>query len=317
MIQKEMPILYMVIPCYNEEEMIDYTINELEKKILNLIDNKVISNSSRIMFIDDGSKDKTWNKIENVCLLKELFCGVKLSRNRGHQNAVLAGLMTAKKYADITISMDADLQDDINTIDKMIEEYKNGSEIVYGARNSRKKDSFFKRFTAESFYKLLNSMGVEIIFNHADFRLMSKTALDALEEYKEVNLFLRGIVPLIGYKSSSVYYERNKREHGESKYPLKKMLKLAMDGIISFSIKPLKLISKLGLWIFIISLIALIYTCIINIIGASVQSWIFVGISVWLATGIQLLALGIVGEYIGRIYDESKKRPRYFIEKEI
>lgn len=311
------PILYMVIPCYNEEEMIDYTIVETEKKITNLIADEIISEKSKILFVDDGSKDKTWEKIETVRNSKSIFSGVKLSRNRGHQNALLAGLMTAKKYCDITISMDADLQDDINVIDEMIDEYKNGSEIVYGVRNSRKKDSFFKRYTAESFYKFMNSMGVEIVYNHADFRLMSITALDALEKYDETNLFLRGIIPLIGYKTSSVYYERKIREHGESKYPLKKMIKLAMDGITAFSIKPLKIIKSIGLFITIISFVFLIVTTILFLIGNEIENWMYIIISIWLATGIQMLSLGIISEYIGRIYDEAKKRPRYFIEKEI
>ena len=234
-------ILYVVIPCYNEEEVLNITTEALTSKMNDLIKRKKISNKSKVLYVNDGSKDKTWELIEEIHSKNDMFCGVKLSRNRGHQNALLAGLMTAKEYSDITISMDADLQDDINVIDKMLEEYENGSEIVYGVRSSRKKDTFFKKFTAEGFYKFMKIMGVEIVFNHADCRLMSKIALEGLEKFEEVNLFLRGIVPQIGYKTSVAYYERNERAAGESKYPLKKMLKFAIEGITSFSVKPLKI----------------------------------------------------------------------------
>ena len=240
-------ILYLVIPCYNEEEVLPITKKELKGKMESLIKEGKISKESRVMFVNDGSKDKTWELIEQFHEEDPLFVGVKLSRNKGHQNALLAGLMTAKKYADITISMDADLQDDISVIDKMIEENNKGSEIVYGVRSSRKKDSWFKRFTAESFYKLMKVMGVEVVFNHADCRLMSKRALDELENFDEVNLFLRGIVPLIGFQTSIAYYERNERFAGESKYPLKKMLAFAWDGITSFSVKPIKLVLNCGI----------------------------------------------------------------------
>lgn len=310
-------ILYMVIPCYNEEEMLSITTKELSNKINKLIEENKISKDSRIMYVDDGSKDKTWQLIESFSKENSLIKGVKLSRNRGHQNALLAGLMTAKKYADITISMDADLQDDINVIDKMVEEYSNGSEIVYGVRSSRKKDTFFKRFTAEGFYKFMKIMGVDIVFNHADCRLMSKLALDKLEEFGEVNLFLRGIVPQIGYKTSIAYYERNERIAGESKYPLKKMLKFAMDGITSFSVKPLKMITSIGFIMAFISFIIIIYSLIRKIMGATVEGWTFIVLSIWLVSSVQMISMGIIGEYIGKIYSETKKRPRYIIEKEI
>lgn len=314
---KKSPIMYLVIPCYNEEEMLDITTNELTTKMESLIKKKLISKESKVLYVNDGSKDKTWEKIEEAHDKNKIFCGVKLSRNKGHQNALLAGLMTAKKYADITISMDADLQDDINVIDKMLEEYQNGSEIVYGVRSSRKKDSFFKRFTAEGFYKFMKIMGVDIVFNHADCRLMSKIALEGLEEFNEVNLFLRGIVPQIGYKTSIAYYERNERIAGESKYPLKKMLKFAWEGISSFSVKPLKTITSVGFIMSMLSFLVLIYALIIKLIGNAVSGWTFIICSIWLVSGIQMLSLGIIGEYIGKIYNETKKRPRYIIEKEL
>ena len=313
----ELPVLYLVIPCYNEEEMLDITTKELTKKMEKLIKNSKISKDSHVLYVNDGSKDKTWEKIEEAHKKNKIFSGVKLSRNKGHQNALLAGLMTAKKYADITISMDADLQDDINVIDKMLEEYQKGAEIVYGVRSSRKKDTFFKRFTAEGFYKFMKAMGVEIVFNHADCRLMSKTALEGLEKYEEVNLFLRGIVPQIGYKTSIAYYERNERVAGESKYPLKKMLKFALEGITSFSVKPLKIITNIGFIMSVFSFIILVYALIIKIIGHAVAGWTFIIISIWLVSGIQMLSLGVIGEYIGKIYNETKKRPRYIIEKEL
>lgn len=314
---KKLKILYLVIPCYNEEDVLPITTEVLNLKMKTLIDSKKISSESKVLYIDDGSKDKTWELIENIHSKNNMFCGVKLSRNRGHQNALLAGLMSAKKYADITISMDADLQDDIDVIDKMLEEYNNGSEIVYGVRSSRKKDSVFKRMTAEGFYKFMKIMGVEIVFNHADCRLMSSVALDGLEQFDEVNLFLRGIVPQIGYKSSIAYYERNKRAAGESKYPLKKMLKFAMEGITSFSVKPLKMITSMGFIMSLMSVLILIYALIVKITGNAVSGWTFIIFSIWLVAGIQMLSLGIIGEYIGKIYQEAKKRPKYIIEKEL
>ena len=310
-------ILYLVIPCYNEEEVLPITQKALKEKMDNLIKNKKISKDSKVMFVNDGSKDKTWELIEEYHKEDPLFVGVKLSRNKGHQNALLAGLMTAKKYADITISMDADLQDDINVIDKMIAENNAGSEIVYGVRSSRKKDSWFKRFTAESFYKLMNAMGVEVVFNHADCRLMSKRALDELEHFEEANLFLRGLIPLLGFKTSIATYERNERAAGESKYPLKKMLSFAWDGITSFSVKPLKMITTLGFIMLFISVVMIIYTIIVKILGNTVDGWAFIMLSIWFIGGVQLVSVGLIGEYIGKIYNQTKHRPRYIIEKEL
>lgn len=314
---KKETILYLVIPCYNEEEVLEITTEALDKKMRKLISDKKISKDSKVLYVNDGSKDNTWNIITEIHNRNNLFGGVKLSRNRGHQNALLAGLMVAKKYADITISMDADLQDDINVIDKMLEEYENGAEIVYGVRNSRKKDTFFKKFTAEGFYKFMKLMGVEIVFNHADCRLMSKLALDGLEQFDEVNLFLRGIVPQIGYKTAIAYYERNERAAGESKYPLKKMLKFAVDGITSFSVVPLRLITSLGFFMSLFSFGVLVYALIVKLIGNTVSGWTFIIFSIWLVAGIQMLSLGIIGEYIGKIYKETKKRPKYIVEKEL
>ena len=310
-----MKILYLVIPCYNEEEVLLDTASELTKKINILIEEKIIDKKSRIMFVNDGSKDKTWNIISKLHSKNELIVGVNLSRNKGHQNALLAGLMTAKEYADITISMDADLQDDINVIDEMIKENNKGSNIVYGVRSSRKKDSFFKKHTAQAFYKLMRFFGVDIVYNHADCRLMDKKSLEALSDFSEVNLFLRGIVPLIGYKSSIAYYERGKRMKGESKYPLSKMLSFAVDGITSFSVKPLRLIFSLGLIILFVSIGIMIYSLIVKLIGDTVPGWTFLTISIWFIGGLQMLSIGVIGEYIGKIYGETKRRPRYFIEE--
>lgn len=308
-------ILYITVPCYNEEEVLPETSKRLKDKVTSLIDSGIISEKSRIMFIDDGSKDKTWYLISELCNNDNIFSGVKLAHNRGHQNALLAGLMTAKEYADIVISMDADLQDDINVVDKFIEEYNNGSDIVYGVRSSRKKDTFFKRSTALAYYRILQKMGVDIVYNHADYRLMSKRALNALEQFKEVNLFLRGIVPIIGYKTSVVEYERSERFAGESKYPLKKMLAFAIDGITSFSVKPIRMITSLGFIIFILSLLMLLYSIIVKILGLADIGWTSVICSIWMIGGIQLLSLGIIGEYIGKIYNETKARPRFIIEE--
>ena len=310
-------ILYLVIPCYNEEEVLKQTASALKKKMTSLIKDKKISKKSRVMFVDDGSKDKTWEIIAELHAQDELFVGVKLSGNRGHQFALLAGLMRAKERADATISMDADLQDDVNVIDKMLEDYQNGSEIVYGVRSSRRKDTFFKRTTAQMFYKLMQAMGVNIVYNHADCRLMSKRALKELENFKEVNLFLRGLVPLIGFKSSIAYYERGKRVAGESKYPLKKMLAFAADGITSFSVKPLRLILSLGIIILVISIFIMLYALIVKILGHTVAGWTFLTISIWFIGGLQMISIGIIGEYIGKIYNETKRRPRYIIETEL
>ena len=314
---KKEVILYMVIPCYNEEEVLLETTKRLNEKYNTLISNKVISKKSKVLYVDDGSKDNTWELIENIHNANNTFLGIKLSRNRGHQNALVAGLLTAKEYADVVISMDADLQDDINAIDKMLDEYYKGNEVVYGVRSSRKKDSWFKKTTAQSFYKLMKIMGVDVIYNHADFRLTSKRVLDSFENYKEVNLFLRGIFPLIGYKNSVVYYERDKRFAGESKYPLKKMLSFACDGITSFSIKPLRMILSLGLIILFVSIAIMIYSLVVKIMGEVVPGWTFITISIWFIGGLQMLSIGVIGEYIGKIYNETKQRPRYFIEKEL
>jgi len=307
-------ILYIVVPCYNEEEVLPETSRRLAEKLSALTEAGTISAESRILFVDDGSRDKTWKMIGQLVEADERFCGVKLSRNRGHQNALLAGLMTAKEFADMIVSMDADLQDDINAVDEMIEHYYNGSDIVYGVRSARDTDTAFKRSTAGIFYKLMNFLGAETVDNHADYRLMSRRAVEALSQYKEVNLFLRGIVPLVGYKSSSVFYRRSERFAGESKYPLKKMLSFAMDGVTSFSVKPLRFITLLGFIILALSLLALLYTLIAKICGFTVPGWASISGSLWLLGGIQLLCLGVIGEYIGKIYSEVKERPRYFIE---
>ena len=310
-----MNTIYLVVPCYNEEEVLRETASRLKDKMQWLIRNKVISDKSRITFVDDGSKDKTWSIIEELNSNDKIFSGVKLSRNRGHQNALLAGLMTVKDYCDAAISLDADLQDDINVIDKFIEKFNYGYDVVYGVRSERKTDTVFKRTTAQGFYKIMKALGVDIVYNHADYRLMSKRALDSLQDFKEVNLFLRGIVPLIGYKSDVVLYERNERFAGESKYPLKKMLSFAFEGITSFSVKPIRLILTVGILMFISSLAALLYFLIIWMAGKTVQGWTTVVASIWMLGGIQLLCLGVIGEYIGKIYIETKERPKYIIDK--
>ena len=307
-------VLNLVIPCYNEEEALPLTKKELDKKMSSLMEEGLISKNSKVVLVNDGSKDKTWEIITKVHKENDMYVGINLTRNRGHQNALLAGLMYAKNHADICISMDADLQDDINVMDDMIKKYNAGADVVYGVRSSRKKDTFFKKFTAEFFYKLMNVMGVEVVFNHADCRLMSKRALEGLSEFKEVNLFLRGIVPQIGYKTDIAYYERNERVAGDSKYPLKKMLAFAIDGITSFSIKPLRMITSIGFIILILSFVVLIYSVIMKLIGNTVSGWTFIVCSIWLIGGIQTLCLGVIGEYIGKIYKETKARPRYIIE---
>ncbi len=307
-------ILYLVIPCYNEEAVLHETAKQLLEKMNSMFERGMISRESKIMFVNDGSKDKTWEIIRELHESNPIYSGVKLSRNKGHQNALLAGLMTAKEKADMAISLDADLQDDVDVIDKMVEKYYEGNDVVYGVRSARDTDTFFKKFTAEGFYKIMQAMGVEIVFNHADYRLMSKRALEGLSEFREVNLFLRGIVPLIGYKSDIVTYERHERFAGESKYPLKKMLAFATDGITSFSIKPIRMITTCGFLIFAISLIMLIYFLVVHFMGRTVHGWTSTIVSIWAIGGLQLLAIGIVGEYIGKIYLETKARPKYIIE---
>lgn len=306
--------LYMVIPCYNEEEVLDETTKRLTLRFDELIARDKIAGDSKILYVNDGSKDQTWPIIARLHEENKYVSGLNLSRNRGHQNAVLAGLMYAKDHADMVISMDADLQDDIMAIDEMVDKFHEGFDVVYGVRNSRKKDTWFKKTTAEGFYKFMKWMGVDIVFNHADFRLMSKRVLEQLEHYKEVNLFLRGIVPLIGYPSTEVYYERNERFAGESKYPLKKMLAFAFDGITLFSVKPIRMICTFGLLVFLISIAMLIYSIVIHYIGKTVPGWSSLIVSIWALGGLQLLAIGIVGEYIGKVYLEVKERPRFCIQ---
>lgn len=310
-------ILYLVIPCYNEEEVLHVTAKKLLVKINNMVEDELISKDSKILFVNDGSKDNTWSIIEELHKQNDIFSGINLSRNRGHQNALLAGLMTAKEIADVTISLDADLQDDVDVIDKFVEQYYSGSDVVYGVRSSRETDTFFKRTTALTFYKLMSTLGVDMVYNHADYRLMSKRALEGLSEFKEVNLFLRGIVPLVGYKSSIVEYERHERFAGESKYPLKKMITFALDGITSISIKPIRIITGLGFLIFFFSFIALAYTFLVKFFGKTVTGWTSLTLSIWLIGGIQLLSLGVIGEYIGKIYNETKQRPRFIISDKL
>lgn len=309
--------LYLVIPCYNEEEVLRTTGKKLLEKITAMMKDELISKDSKVLFVNDGSKDRTWRIIEELHNQNDIFSGINLSRNKGHQNALLAGLMTAKEIADVTISLDADLQDDVNVIDKFIKEYYSGSDIVYGVRSSRATDTFFKRTTALTFYKLMSKLGVDMVYNHADYRLMSKRALEGLSQFTEVNLFLRGMVPLIGYKSSVVEYERHERFAGESKYPLKKMLTFALDGITSLSVKPIRLITGLGFFIFFFSLIALSYTFIVKLFGKTITGWTSLTLSIWMIGGIQLLSLGVIGEYIGKIYNESKHRPRFIISDKL
>lgn len=309
--------LYIVVPCYNEEEMLPISSKVLAEKLQMLIASEKISKESRVVFVDDGSKDKTWQIIKELNKSSELFCGIKLSRNKGHQNALLAGLMTVKDECDAAISLDADLQDDVNAIDEMIEKYNSGCDIVYGVRSSRKRDSVFKRSTAHAFYKLMRAMGAEIVYDHADYRLMSRRALDALSEFREVNLFLRGIVPMIGFKSDTVSYERGVRAKGKSKYPLKKMLKFSFEGITSLSIKPIRLIMSLGLLMFLFGVGYLIYSVVAYCLGMTVPGWTSTVVSIWSVGGLQMLSIGIIGEYIGKIYLESKQRPRFIVEEYI
>lgn len=306
--------LYVVVPCYNEAECLAETTKQLSKKLSNLEKQKIISSDSRILYIDDGSKDKTWSIIQKLGNTNSKIIGLKLSRNRGHQNALLAGLMYAKEHADAIISIDADLQDDINAFDQMLAKFNSGYEIIYGVRSERKTDSFFKRHTAQSFYKIMRFLGVDLVYNAADYRLMSKRALNELANYPEVNLFLRGITPLIGLKWTTVEYKRSKRFAGKSKYPLKKMLGFAWDGITSFSIKPLRFVLALGLLVFFISIIILIYIFVRYLTGATIDGWAFLSCSIWIVGGLQMACIGLIGEYIGKIYAETKHRPKYFIE---
>lgn len=307
-------VLYMVIPCYNEEAVLPETAKRLKEKYQTLQSESRISPKSRIVFVNDGSKDATWNIIQQLHQQDpDFFSGINLAHNSGHQNAVLAGLMTVKEMCDMAITMDADLQDDVNAIDAMIAKYYEGNQIVYGVRSARKTDSFFKRVTAEGFYKFMKLMGADVVYNHADFRLMSRRVLQELSQFKEVNLFLRGMVPLIGFQSCNVYYERAERLAGESKYPLKKMISFAVNGITSFSTKPLKLITTLGFLMFLVSVAAFIWAFAVKIAGRSELGWSSTVCSIWLIGGLQLLCLGMIGEYVGKIYAEVKQRPRYII----
>lgn len=307
-------ILYIVVPCYKEEEVLPETAKRLREKMTDLKTKHKIHEESRILFVNDGSTDKTWETIEELHRQEEVFSGVSLSRNRGHQNALLAGLMVAVNYADMIISMDADLQDDINAIDAMVDLYDKGYDVVYGVRSSRKKDSFFKKYTAQFFYKILKALGADIVYNHADYRLMSNRAVQGLAEFQEVNLFLRGIVPQIGYPWTTVEYERTERIAGESKYPLGKMISFALDGITSFSVRPIRFIAIAGVVVFLISIGALVWAVTDKLAGRTVPGWTSQMVSTWMIGGIQLLSIGLIGEYIGKIYIETKKRPHYIIE---
>lgn len=307
-------ILYLIIPCYNEEAVLYETEKQLTEKMKKMMEATLISKESKIVFVNDGSKDKTWEIITELHVKNKMVQGINLSRNRGHQNAVLAGLMTVKEEADMVISLDADLQDDIEVLSDFVQAYYDGADVVYGVRNSRETDTFFKRNTALAFYKLMQSMGVDIVYNHADYRLMSKRVLMELQNFKEVNLFLRGLVPLVGFKSATVEYERHERFAGESKYPLKKMLAFAIDGITSFSIKPIRLVTVTGLIVFTVSILMLIYSLVRHFTGATITGWTSLIVSIWAIGGLELLAIGVVGEYIGKIYMETKARPKFIIE---
>ena len=307
--------LNIVLPCYNEEEVLPETSRRLGDKLRALMAAGKISPQSRVLFVNDGSRDRTWEVIGELHQKDGLFCGVDLSRNRGHQNALLAGLMTAKERADMVISMDADLQDDVDAVDAMVDKYLDGVDIVYGVRSSRKKDTFFKRTTAEAFYRMMDLLGAETVFNHADYRLMSRRALEGLAQFTEVNLFLRGIVPMIGYRTDTVEYERGERFAGESKYPLKKMVSFALEGVTSLSVKPLRMITGLGFLVFLASLVMIGYNVVRWATGNTVTGWASLACSVWMIGGLILLALGVIGEYLGKLYLESKGRPRFLIRE--
>ena len=311
----KLPVLYVVIPCYNEEKVLPVTSGLFFEKIHALVKAEKISPESRVLFVNDGSKDETWPIIRKLSEENECCEGICLSRNRGHQNALLAGLMTARCYADVTISIDCDGQDDINAMDEMIDHYHKGMDVVYGVRSKRDTDTWFKRTTAESFYKLMNALGAQTVYNHADYRLMSRRALDGLAQFKEVNLFLRGLVPLVGYPSSIVTYERAERMAGESHYPLKKMLSFAFDGITSLSVKPIRLITALGFFISFVSVLAILWVLGTKLFGQTVSGWSSMVSAIFFMGGVQLLCLGVIGEYIGKIYNETKARPRFLISE--
>jgi len=306
--------IYIVIPCYNEMEVLPETAKRLKNKLKNLIADEKIAPDSRICFVNDGSKDATWDEIAKLHKEDAMFSGINLSRNKGHQNALLAGILTVKDRADAIISMDADLQDDIDAIDAMLEKFYNGFDIVYGVRSSRAKDSSFKRNSALAYYRFLSKLGVESVYNHADYRLLSRRAADALADFGEVNLFLRGLVPLLGFPSATVEYSRGERYAGESKYPLKKMLAFAIDGVTSFSIKPIRWVAYLGVLIFLVAIIAAIWFAVQYFCGKTVPGWASTVVSIWVLGGLQLFSIGIIGEYIGKIYLETKKRPRFIVQ---
>ncbi len=309
------PVLYIVIPCYNEEKVLPVTSGMFLEKLKSLIADNIISDDSRIMFVNDGSRDGTWDIITELSKKEKYFTGISLSRNRGHQNALLAGLFEAEPLCDITVSIDCDGQDDINAIDSMVREYLDGAEIVYGVRSSRETDTFFKRTSAQCFYRFMNRMGANVVYNHADYRLLSAKVIKELENYKEVNIFLRGMIPLVGFKSTCVYYERRERLAGESHYPLKKMISLALDGITSLSTKPIRIITVFGFIIALLSLIGIIWSVITFALGKTVAGWASLVTIIFFFSGIQLLSLGVIGEYIGKIYLETKARPRFIIKK--
>jgi glycosyltransferase involved in cell wall biosynthesis len=308
------PILTIVVPCYNEEDVLPETIFELHNLLIDMVNEKLISHRSKLLFVDDGSKDQTWEIIYKEGLRKENVHGLKLSRNVGHQSALLAGLFTAKEYSDCVISIDADLQDDIYVIREFIQRFTEGNEIVYGVRNCRETDTFFKRSTAQGFYKMMKKMGVDLVYNHADFRLMSRRAIEELERFKEANLFLRGIIPLIGFKSARVFYERKVRKAGQTKYPLKKMLAFAFDGMTSFSVTPIRAVLLIGFVSFFVSLLFGVYFLTLKFLGETQTGWTSLITSIWLIGGLQLIAIGLIGEYIGKIYKEAKQRPKYSID---
>lgn len=308
-------VLYLVIPCYNEQEVLPETAGRLHEIMRGFIDAGRVAPESRVLLVDDGSRDQTWTLIEQLHAENPIFAGLKLSRNKGHQNALLAGLMTARQKADVTISLDADLQDDLGALSRFLDEYEQGCDIVYGVRSARRTDTVFKRSSAQGFYKLMTALGADITYNHADYRLMSRRSLDALAQFGEVNLFLRGLIPMIGFKTATVEYERAERFAGESKYPLKKMLAFAADGITSISIKPIRMITLLGLVVFLLSIVALIYSLVSKLSGQAQSGWTSLIVSIWMIGGLQLLSIGVIGEYVGKTYFETKARPKYIIEK--
>ena len=309
------PRLFIIVPCYNEEEVLPLTAPVFLEKITTLVEEGKIAENSRVLFVNDGSRDRTWQIIQELAGKDEHYLGIAQSRNRGHQNAVLAGLMEVKDACDITVTIDADGQDDINAIDAMVDAYLDGCEVVYGVRSSRETDTFFKRFTAQSFYRLLAGLGAEVVYNHADYRLISSRVLKEFANFHEVNLFLRGLVPLVGFKSTTVEYARHERLAGKSHYPLKKMLALAMDGVTSLSVKPLHLIMSFGIIVAMISFVGCIWALVTALCGRSVAGWASMTCIICFVGGVQLISLGIIGEYIGKIYLETKQRPRYIISE--